>query len=210
MADINPFLGDFYPELVAKYASELAARNSGANEEVEDVELAKFRGNSGGDFGLKTVVDEDANKQHREASYRAALQHNMPFKNARVAAVQSTSSLPVYDPDSLKDVGVSRSSTSRTFPSHQHTVDSHAAQSGVNQQSTSDEEEHLKDLQDATLDDTSLHVSDDIAASEEQPNGIFQLCFVAPKSISDCIAFVKYEVHHLNFLFIARYDFPAY
>jgi hypothetical protein len=134
----------------------------------------------------------------------------MPFKNARVAAVQITSSLPVYDPDSLKDVGVSRSSTSRAFPSHQHTVDSHAAQSGVNQQSTSDEEEHLKDLQDATLDDTSLHVSDDIAASEEQPNGIFQLCFVAPKSISDCIAFVKYEVHHLNFLFIARYDFPAY
>ena len=204
MAHTNPFSEDNYREHLAKYSSDQAPRNPGAIEEVEDVGLTKFRSSSGPDLGLKAVNDEDVNKQHRQAaSYRAALQH-YPIKSSRGTGVQVKSSLPVYNPGPLKDVGVAHPSTSRASPTYERIVNARAAQLGVNQQSTSDEEKHLKDLHDAKRDDTSPHVSDDISAFEDQSNGKFQLCFVAPKSITDCIAFVKYEVYHLDFINIAE------
>lgn len=168
MTDINPFLGENYQELVAKRGNDSTAMEDSVEAQAE---MSHYQSSSAeADLGLKTVIEEE--DAHRVASYKAALQH-FPVKRARVDP------LPVFDPESLKDhrhAGVAYSSTSQ--------ASSYGAQQvGSNKASTSDEEEHLRE-------DSSLRVPDE----DDQPNEMFQLCFVAPKSISDCRGFVRYEV----------------
>lgn len=185
MADIDPFLGDNDHELHAVRGrsvmqSEQAASNSAIEVVGSQLDEAQFPNiNSKADLGLKSVIDEDASN----TSYKTALQH-FPVNSARVSAGRVSDSLPVFDPEYRKDDRCGHSSASRTDAL---TVGSYAALLGSNQASTSDEEERMRE------DASSLDVSDH-RADEDQANEKFRLCFVAPKSISDCIAFVKYEV----------------
>lgn len=210
MSNTNPFLGDAYLELVAKDGSsafipseQAANESSSAVEELENqVDEAHHQSISEADLGLKTVVGEDVRMQ-QVSSYKAALQH-FPVKST-MGVQRLGSSLPVFDPESPKDhATVAFSSTSRAFPYNNLPEGSYAADFTSNSKpSSSHKEEHLRE-------DTSVHISDD--GAEDQPNETFRLCFVAPKSISECKAFVKYEVivfqHSLNLLasIVASYE----
>lgn len=154
-------------EVVDNSATEEVVKNAAAIEEA--------------DIPNEVRAEDDSKQEPRVVDFKAAVLQP-PVKSTRVVH-----SLPVYNPESLKNHSYGAHSSSTSSRADEFTV------LASNKPSTSDEGDEQQQLRD----EHSIDVSDD-RGDDHQANDTFQLCVVAPKNISECTADIRYEVITLH------------